>query len=150
MKWADGSSIPAAVATAAIAALPFSGLERPALFAAVIAYPVLWFAVVLKRSVEHHRHGHPDFMTQIDVTEERMLSIWLMLKPGASPQGVHELGVMVVDPKGVRRSVLMPGVYGTRTIDRRGSMPPHLIYPDQIPKCSNRRRRHLSDHLVPM
>jgi len=126
-------TIPAAAATATIGTLLFTGSRWSALFAALIAYPVLWFAILVKRSVEHYRHGHPDFLTQIDVTGERTLSIWLMLKPGSSPQGVNELAVKVVDPNGAWWGVLLPGVYGTRTIDSRGPMPPHVIYPDQFP-----------------
>jgi hypothetical protein len=121
--------VPAAAVTAIIGTLVFTGSRWSALFAAIIAYPILWFAVVLKRSIGHYRHGHPDFLTQIDLTGDRTLSIWLMLKPGASPKGVHELGVSVIEPRGVRRNVLMPGAYGSRTIDRRGAMPPHLISP---------------------
>jgi hypothetical protein len=56
-----------------------------------------------------------------------------MLKEGAPPQGVNELAVLVRKRGEHGLGILLPGVAGTRTIDRVGQMPPHVLYPDQFP-----------------
>jgi hypothetical protein len=103
-----------------------------AVVGAAIGYVVNFLRVAIARFASLSREGHPYFRTQISVTEHS-LDIRLTLKDGAPPQGVNELAVVVRKRGKDGYGILLPGVAGTRTIDRVGMMPPHALYPDHFP-----------------
>lgn len=118
----------------------FTGLRwdaglKSALLAVAISYPITFTFLASRKAIEYHREGHPYLRTQIDIREGGF-SIWLMLKDGAPPQAVNDLGV-VVRRRGDRgHAIRLVGVAGTRTIDHSGPLPPHVIYPDYFPGAS--------------
>ena len=112
---------------AAISGFHWNPGTKAVLVAAVISYPITFVSVMGRKAWDIQRHGHPHLASHVDVVDGA-LNVWLSLKDGSPPQGVHELGVTVVHARGVR----LGGVWGSRTIDRTGPMPPHVTYPDDL------------------
>jgi hypothetical protein len=105
-----------------------------AVVGAAIGYVVNFLRVAIARFASLSREGHPYLLTQISVTEDS-LSIRLLLKDGAPPQGVKELAVLVRKRGEHGLGILLPGVAGTRTIDRVGQIFPPVLYPDHFPQA---------------
>jgi hypothetical protein len=105
-----------------------------AVVGAAVGYVVNFLRVAIARFVSLYREGHPYFRTQIDTGDNRF-QIWLMLKEGAPPQGVKELAVLVRKRGEHGLGVILPGTAGTRTIGGPGPVPPHVLYPDQLPQA---------------
>ncbi len=122
----------AAIPIAAIAGFTWDQGTKIALVTAIISYPILYGFAVAQRAVETLRAGHKYFRTQIDVATDQTFNVWLMLKPGASPQGVNDLGLLVRRRGEEGYGVCVPG---QRTIDNVGPMPPHLTYPTAFPSA---------------
>jgi hypothetical protein len=99
---------------------------------AVISYPITFLLVAGHKAWDIERHGHPHFVTQVDVADAS-LSIWLLLKDGSPPQAVNELALLVRRRGDRGYGVRLGGVAGTRTINHVGPMPPHVVYPEQFP-----------------
>jgi hypothetical protein len=126
-------------ATALIALIPiaiYTGFQwneetELAIVTALISYPIWFLFTAGRKARQRYRNGHPYLRTQIDVTEAGSLLIWLMLKDGASPQGVNNLGLLVRRRGGKGHAVRFGPA--ARTISHVGSMPPHALYPDQFP-----------------
>jgi hypothetical protein len=116
----------------AITGLVWEETLKVALLSAVFGYPVSFGVVAAGKVLDIYRHGHPHFRTQIDAVDGGVTA-WLMLKDGSPPQAVNELAVVVRRRGETGHGVTFPGVMGSRTIDHTGAMPPHVLYPDQIP-----------------
>ena len=118
---------------AAISGFHWNAGTKAVLVAAVISYPITFASVMGRKAWERNRLGHPHLVTQVHLGDDERVSIWLMLRPGAAPQGVNELGLSVRRRGKKGYDARLGGVWGTRTIDRVGQPPPHLLYPDQFP-----------------
>src|SRR5437870_4843689 len=122
-------------ATALIAIIPiaaFTGFgwnagTKIALVTAAISYPIRFSFVVGRKAVERYWGRHPHFRTQIDPIGTGFI-VWLMLKAGSPPQGVHELGLFVRRLGKQGHGVILPGAFGTRTVGGPGPMPPYCSY----------------------
>ena len=123
----------AIIPTAALTDFNWKTGTAAALLGALVNYAITFLRVAIARGVDLWRQGHPFLITQVDPGRDGVLHIWLMLKDGAPPQGVKDLAVLVRKRGGDGYGVRLAGVAGTRTIDRVGPMPPHVIYPDQFP-----------------
>jgi hypothetical protein len=132
--WLVAGALTAVIPSAIFTEFDWKTGTAIAVVGALIGYVVNFLRVAIARFASLSREGHPYFRTQTDVMENS-LHIWLMLKEGAPPQGVDELAVLVRKRGEHGHGKLLGGVSGTRTIDRVGPMPPHVLYPDDFPQA---------------